>query len=492
MTGPRPQTPEPQTTHAAEEAPAGGPPTVTGPRPTTPEPPAPAAAAKTPARGIPEVLKVWLPVLLLAGAGFAVAWQFVEPAPPSVVRIASGPPGGAYERIVERAAASLARRGVRVRVRPTSGSVENAALLRAGEVDAALLQGGGFPELGPDERLQAVVSVGFEPVLILLGGTENAGGGVRSLDLPEASGLLGDARVAVGGPGSGTAPLARRILGDLLGPDAAGERIEAGGDEALELLRSGGADAAFLVAAPEAPRVAEALADPALAVASLPQAGALARRDAVLTPVTLLRGVVDPAGDLPPADVRTVAAATFYAVRDDTHRAVVQLLVQAAREDPTADLLADAGAFPTLLHAALPVAKEARWFFERGPSVLYRHLPFPVASFVDRLTILLLPLLTLLIPLVRVAPPMLRWRVRRRIYRWYRRLRLIEADADAGAEPGALRARLAELDREAAGTEVPLSYMEEFYNLRLHIDLLRRRLGGPPADAEPGGGPATA
>jgi hypothetical protein len=49
---------------------------------------------------------------------------------------------------------------------------------------------------------------------------------------------------------------------------------------------------------------------------------------------------------------------------------------------------------------------------------LQKYLPFWIASVVDRGKILLLPALTLLLPLFRVAPPLYRWRIRSRIYRW--------------------------------------------------------------------------
>lgn len=443
---------------------------------------------------IPEALLVWGPVVLLTVLGAAVAWQFVEPAPPSVVRIASGPEGGSYQATVSQIADSFARRGVSVEARATSGSEENAALLRSGEVDVALLQGGGFEPHDDNARLQGVVSVGFEPVLLAVslpgGGSAKLDPNARfsrarvaPMDLDELAFGLGRGRVAVGEVGSGTAPLARALLATLVPDLAEDAALPLGGDAAVEGLESGAVEAAFFVASPRAPRVAELLAQPHLAMVSLSQAQSLARRDGLLTPVTLLRGVVDPARDLPAADLETVAATTVLAVRDDTHRGIVQLLVQAARENTAPDLLADEGVFPTLLHSPLPIATEARWFFERGPSVLYRHLPFGLASAADRLTILLLPLVTLLIPLVRVAPPVLRWRLRRRIYRWYRRLQAIEADAAAGQPEQSLIERLETLDSEAAETEVPLSYMEEFYNLRMHIDLLRRRLPSPSAQA---------
>ena len=50
----------------------------------------------------------------------------------------------------------------------------------------------------------------------------------------------------------------------------------------------------------------------------------------------------------------------------------------------------------------------------------------------ERMLILVLPLLGLLIPLSRIGPPLYRWRTERRIYRWYRNLGRLEAEARAG------------------------------------------------------------
>ena len=112
--------------------------------------------------------------------------------------------------------------------------------------------------------------------------------------------------------------------------------------------------------------------------------------------------------------------------------------------------------------------------------MLYRTLPFWIASTVDRLAILAIPLITVLIPLMRIAPPTLRWRIRRRIYRWYRQLRVIDDDLGRADLPpqrlAADRDQLRELDDEVSETDVPLSYMEEFYNLRLHIAYMRQRV----------------
>jgi len=446
-----------------------------------------------------DLAKVWLPVMLLTAAGFWVAWQFVEPAPPATVRLATGSPGGGYERTGQRIAESFARRSVFLEAVKTAGSAENLRLLAAGEVDAALIQGGtvgtGFhAPAGSDDggpALQAVVSVDLELVLLAVRRSLLTDpSAVVTLDNPAVAALLTGRRVAAGPPGSGTAQLARHLLDELGVAEAVANAPPAAHDDVLDALRRGDCDAGFFVLAPDAPKVAELLAEPEIAVVGLAQARGLAQRTTYLTPVVLTRGVIDPARDLPAADLPTVAPTAYLAVRADTHRAVVQLLVRAAVEDQHPRLVGESGTFPTLDRADLPVAAEARYFFERGPNVLHRTLPFWIASTVDRLAILLIPMLTVLIPLVRVAPPTLRWRIRRRIYRWYRQLRVIDDDlVRPDLPPDRLAAdqdQLRELDDEVSETDVPLSYMEEFYNLRLHIAYMRRRVderlaGGPGA-----------
>jgi hypothetical protein len=97
-----------------------------------------------------------------------------------------------------------------------------------------------------------------------------------------------------------------------------------------------------------------------------------------------------------------------------------------------------------------------------------------------------LPVLTLLIPLMRIAPPTYRWQVRRRIFRWYRDLRHLETklqEATAGGDAEPLQEALADigsLQDEVGQVMVPLSYADNLYHLRLHIDFVRRRYEPPP------------
>jgi len=106
-------------------------------------------------------------------------------------------------------------------------------------------------------------------------------------------------------------------------------------------------------------------------------------------------------------------------------------------------------------------------------------LPYWLANLVDRVKILAVPLIVLAMPVLRATPPLLRWRTRRKVYRWYARLRELDPLMDetiSAAEAKSRLARLHELELQLARVETPLSYMEEYYNLRAHLDLVHRRL----------------
>ena len=107
-----------------------------------------------------------------------------------------------------------------------------------------------------------------------------------------------------------------------------------------------------------------------------------------------------------------------------------------------------------------------------APSFLRRIFPYSVANFLERAWVLAIPLITLIIPLIRAAPPLYRWRIRRKIYVWYNDLRELEAAgraADNAVERTEVRAKLADLQAETSKVEVPVSYTDDLYRLRAHI-----------------------
>ena len=84
-------------------------------------------------------------------------------------------------------------------------------------------------------------------------------------------------------------------------------------------------------------------------------------------------------------------------------------------------------------------------------------------------------IVAILIPLSRVVPPLYQFRVRSRIFRWYGQLRRLE-DSIGEQPANELIAELDQLEKRAEQITVPLSYADELYSLRSHINLVRRRL----------------
>ncbi len=358
---------------------------------------------------------LWLICGAIALLGVWLAYRWVEPAPPDQVTLAAGPDGGAYAAAAEAYRDTFERNGVKLEILHTSGSVENYALLLAGDADLAIVQGGTLPEDAGDRdrahaELQSIASLYLEPLLVF---HRAALGEVD--DLQAFSGK----RVAIGPPGSGTRRLATAVLGEF---ELDVKAVEVPLHEAAASLAAGELDAMFAVVAPDAALLQPLHESADIRLLPLRRAPALARRMPFLEAVLLPEGTISLAANRPPSDVPLVAPAAVLATRGDTHSAGVLLAAMAVqREHRAGTLLSPPGDFPSERFTELPLSETADHYFKNGPSFLRRALPFWAASFAERGIIVLVPLLTLLIPLVRLAPPIYVWRVRSRIYKWYPR-----------------------------------------------------------------------
>ena len=254
-------------------------------------------------------------------------------------------------------------------------------------------------------------------------------------------------------------------------------------------MRKGELDAAFFVAAFEADYIQGLLNDRRVNLLSFDQHEAYHRRFRFLAPVTVPAGMVNLAENIPGQDVALLAPTAMLVVRKDFHPALVPLLLATAtRIHGKGDELSDPGEFPSESYCDFPVSEDAKRFYKSGQPVLQRLLPFWLASLVDRAKVMLIPLVMLMMPLLRAAPPLMRWRTRRKIYLWYSDLREIDqrlVDGLSGPELDQELARLKDIEHQVAYVDVPLSYMEEFYHLRLHLGMLQQHLIELRARSEP-------
>ncbi|MFC1672542.1 TAXI family TRAP transporter solute-binding subunit [Pseudomonadota bacterium] len=406
--------------------------------------------------------------LLITIAGFVLAYQFVEPSPPKTITIASGSKTGAYFQYANRYAEILRRDGIELRVLNTQGSVDNIKLLTEGQADVAFVQGG----VGNAEEQPDVVSLGslyFEPLWVFVKTTS---------PVTKLSDLAGKP-IAAGSQGSGTWAVVRQLM-EQNGVKTSGPNIKhLSSADGARALFAGGVEAAFFVTSPSSPLMRDLLAAKDLRLVNFTRAEAYTRQLRYLSTVTLHQGVISLADNVPAQDMTLLAPAATLAAREGLHPALQNLLVQATLEvHAGGGVFENPGQFPSTLYVDYPLSADAKRYLEDGPPFLQRYLPFWAAVLFDRLKVMLVPLLTLLIPLFKILPPAYRWRVRSRIYRWYQDLAAIESHA-AGAGADERRALIAELrgmEKEVRNLKVPLSYSDEVYNLRLHIDLVQRSL----------------
>jgi len=410
-----------------------------------------------------DSLKLGGPILALILLGFAVAYLFVGPAPPERITLATGEAGGAYALFGSRYQEILSENGIELVLRESAGSAENLALLRERDIDAAFVQGGVAEE--PDrDAIESLGSLYFEPLW-----------GFHRVDLQvDRLSDLAELRVSAGPEGSGTRAVVLRLLS---ANGIASAPLALPNDEAVAGLREGALDAVFLIGSLESPVVRDLLLDERIEPLSFRRADAYERTHRFLSKLVLPEGVVDYAANVPRREIVLVAATTNLAIRDDVHPALLDLLVQAAaRVHGAGGVFEDPGAFPTPRYIDFPLNTEARRYYKHGPPFLQRYLPFWQATAIDRLKVMLIPLVALLIPLFRAFPPLYRWRVRSRIYRWYTELREIDPrDSSAFSIERAL-AEARRIEDEVARVPAPASYAQELYDLRLHIDFIRRRL----------------
>lgn len=418
------------------------------------------------------------PIALLAVALLVLAYWWLDPNPPKRVTLATGPGQSAYDEFGKRYQQALKRYGIEVVLVPSEGSRANLRLLKEERVQLAFVQGGsGDPVANEDSGIVSLGSLFVEPLWLFYReeAAKNFPGGVLT-SLTQ----LKDLRINVGGRGSGSPGIMRRLL-EANNLDPAQMKLSRLDQTAATVAFLGSElDVIVFASAPESQMVQMLLQTPGVKLMDFSQSEAYARRFPFLTPVKLPRGIVDLAGDLPPQDVRLVATTSGLLAREGTHPALLQLFAQAARDlHGPAGWFNTAGSFPNIEHSEYPVAPEAERTIRVGKPFLQRWLPFWLANLVERMWLALGIILAFLLPLSRIVPPLYQFRIRSRVFRWYAQLRDIENRLQGQPEqPQELVQELDALDERVGRISVPLSYADELYALRNNIDAVRRRAAG--------------
>lgn len=413
---------------------------------------------------------IGVPALVLVLVGFWITAQFVEPAPPRHIVLACGTLEGAYYAYGQRYRDLIEPHGFSVELKTTAGAVENLKLLETetSHVDAAFIQGG-LESLSETEILQSLGSLFFEPLLIFHR---------KELSLQRLTDLKG-LRIAAGEKGSGTRYLALQLLEQNGVTSNNTTLIPYGFQEATDNLVNGGLDVAIFISH-STPFLRKLAISPEITLMGMERAEAYALLNQFLHVLHLPEGAIDLGRNIPKQEMKLVAPTAQLVVRSDLHPALKYLLLETARKaHESGGGFERAGQFPSPRYLDFPISREANRYYRSGPPFLQRYLPFWAAVFLNRMKIMLLPLIALIYPLFKIIPQVYRWRMRSRIYRWYARLESVDPKVSLGNETPRINRYLEELDEieeQVAKISVPLAFSEDLYHFRLHIEMLRDKL----------------
>ncbi|NJK90987.1 MAG: hypothetical protein HC904_03610 [Blastochloris sp.] len=265
--------------------------------------------------------------LILAGLAVVLAFywtfQLVEEPPPKEITLAAGSKNGGYFYFAQEYAKALEKRGIRVTILETKGSLENLQLLHGGDsrVSMAFAQAGvgwmsGAYSYAPEESsIRSLGRIYEEPLWIF----------TRKQKGFELLRELKGRRLAVGIEGSGTRALALDLLkwNGILPEDKCHAGFGGRGCVSGSEARGGGCG--FFVGGTGSPFLRRCMADPELLLHSFEDAEAYERRFPFLQEVRLARGVLDLGKSIPPREVRLLAPSATLVASEDLHEAIVYL-----------------------------------------------------------------------------------------------------------------------------------------------------------------------
>jgi TRAP transporter TAXI family solute receptor len=413
-------------------------------------------------------------VVVLAAGAFA-ALVLLDPMLPRAVTMATGAEGGGYAEFGQSYRQFVAQQGVRLTLMPTSGSLENLALLRSPDsgVGVALVQNGlTDPQHSP--QLASLGTVAYLPLWIFYRDPEAAHDQLKDL-----RGM----RVAIGPEGSGTRHLTLELLARNGIDDGNTAFLPFAPAEAAAHLLAGDIQAAMILAGPDAPAVRRLLASPDVRLLSLRRADTYVALYPFLTTVVLPAGFANLARDQPPGDVRMIAVKMSLLIRRDLPSALQYLLLEAAtRIHSRPGVFQKAGEFPAAEGTDLPLSGDAQQFYKTGVPLLQRYLPLWVAVLIEQMAVTLFPAAAVAYSVLQTLPSFYGWRVQRRISLLYGELRLLEVSLEAHRrDKHTALSELAALEHRVTHLRLPSSFAHLLYGLRQDISLVRQRLEEMPS-----------
>jgi len=413
--------------------------------------------------------KIWL---IVFGVVFLVLIGFIsfQPKLKKELKLATGPIGSDSYAYGLSYQSLLLSEGVNLILVPTKGSLDTLGYLNENQADIGFVQSGILANKS-EYNLESLASVYYQPMWIFY-----RNDGYRYNYLIEATGK----KVGVSFTNDGNYELAKQIL-DANGITAeTTELVYLYDNEAKEALKNKKIDIFITFANEQNSYVLSLFDEPTFEVLSLKRAKAYGQKFNSLKSLSIYEGAIDLYRNIPSEKIDNLSSVENLVARKGLPDELVRIFLKKVKVIHSGrNFFEGAENFPNLKYLDTTINAEAEVYLTLGDSWLEEIFPFWIATNIDRFKLLIIPLLGLLIPLLRSIVPLYVFTMRSKIFRWYKRVQRIElmVELSDGTNLEEIQTELSGLKMEVqAKTKVPLSYMGEYYNLLLHIELLEKKL----------------
>ena len=395
---------------------------------------------------------------------------FTIPKLPNTLKIAAGQPGSYFYETAEIYKKYLAKQGVELEIIQTKGAAESLALLNDDKVDLALAHGGlTTKKESPD--LVSLGSISYEPLWVFQRKNTKI-----LTDISQLKGM----KVATGEKGTGVEVITSKIFKAEGVNESNTTILHMGMKEAAECLIQGSIDAAVFMDPPENETIREFFSSSVINEVSLHDSEALRRRFRYLQVIKIPPSGIDLALEQPRSELLTIATTAYLATNKKLDAALQYLLLSIIDEvhhDPT--LISDENEFPSDKDVDLPLSKDADIYYTKGKPFLQQYLPFQMASLLERLIKVLLPLLLLCAPIFAYAPAAYDWHFRQKLSKRYKSLVEIEeqlANNPSNKSVTEFEVMLSDVEKKLNDEKIPNSFTNQVFILREHIELVQRKI----------------
>lgn len=364
----------------------------------------------------------------------------------------------------------LEQEGVSTAIIPSKGSLDTINILNNKKADIGFINGGVLVDK-PQYQFESLASLYYEPLWIFYRYE-----GYDYEYLLQSTGKT----IGVSITNDSTYDLTKKIL-SANGIDEENTNFIYGFDEiGLEKLKSKEIDIFITLANKQNRYIQELLADPTIKVISLKRAKAYSQKFDYLKHLTLHEGSVDLYSNIPSLQIELLSTTQNLVSNGNISNELIRILLKKVVEVHSQKSFFQNGeSFPNLNNLDSTINSEAELYIQNGDSWLEEIFPYWIASNIDRLKILIIPLLWLFIPLSKSIVPLYIFTIRSKIFKWYKQLHGIELRLENITKDHLLQVEkeIKVLDKEIKNkTKVPLSYMGEYYNLLLHLELLQKKV----------------